>query len=76
MIGYYAQFVYNYADLAAPLIDLHKKESTWQWTEREQSAFESFKTTLTRAPVLEYPAFTRPFLYATDAPNMEFSAVL
>ena len=61
MTEYYACFVYNYANLAAPLSDLLKKEYTWQWTEQEQLAFEGLKTALTTAPVLVYPDFTHPF---------------
>ena len=76
MTGYYACFVYNYADLAALLSDLLKKECTWQWTEWEQSAFEGLKTALTTAPVLVYPDFTHPFLYATDASDIAVGAVL
>ena len=50
MIEYYACFAHNFADLAALLSDPLKKESTWQWTEWEQSAFEGLKTAPTRTP--------------------------
>ena len=43
---------------------------------REQSAFEGLKTALTTAPVLVYPDFTHPFLYAMDASDIAVGAVL
>ena len=66
----------NYADLAALLSDLLKKDYTWQWTEGEQSAFEGLKTALTTTPILVYPDFTHSFLYTTDASDIEVGAVL
>ena len=76
MTGYYAHFVRNYADLDASLSDLLKKEYTWQWIERDQSAIKGFKTAPTSAPVLVYHDFTRPFSYAMDASDIEISTVL
>ena len=52
------------------------KESTWQWTEWEQLAFEGLKTALTTAPVLVYPDFIHPFSYATDASDISVGTVL
>ena len=75
MTGYYAFFVHNYADLAALLSDLFKKDCTWQWIEWEQSAFEGLKSALTIAPVLVYPDFTQPFLYATDPSDIAVGTV-
>ena len=68
--------MHNYADLAAPLSYLLKKECTLQWTKWEQTAFEGLKTALTTAPVLVYLDFTHLFLYTTDASDIAVGAVL
>ena len=74
--GWQPKTLLQHTDLAAPLSDLLKKKSTWQWRELEQSSFEGLKTALTTAPVLVYPDFTRPFLYVTDTSDIAVGAVL
>ena len=39
-----------------------KKDQEVKWTEKAKNSFEKIKTTLTEAPVLVSPNFTKEFL--------------
>ena len=45
MLQYCGRFIPNLTKLAAPLRKLTQKGVKWAWTETEQTAFESLKTT-------------------------------
>ena len=76
--GYYRKFIPNYNALAAPLIDLTKKNRPTKvtWTSDCDSAFQSLKTCLHTSPVLQSPNFTKLFILLTDASDSGVSAVL
>jgi len=46
LAGYYRRFVKDFSKKAAPLNDLLKKSSRFQWTPACQSAFDELKTAL------------------------------
>ena len=50
--NFYRCFVDKFSEIAAPLINLTKKRSTWCWGEKENSAFERLKNIFATAPVL------------------------
>ena len=52
-VGYYRQFVKNFADLAEPLVGLTRKGAPFVWTDRQQVAFEALKACLVCAPILD-----------------------
>jgi transposase InsO family protein/predicted aspartyl protease len=74
--SYYRRYVANFADIAAPLHRLTAKNSTWQWTEEEQFAFERLKHALATAPVLPFPVKGAPYLLDTDASANGIGGVL
>ena len=76
MTGYYRKFCQNYAQLAAPLTDLLKKEKTYRWTDECQVAFEQLKKALVNAPILATPDMTKQFSLSTDASDKCIGAVL
>ncbi|XP_058746820.1 uncharacterized protein LOC131619773 [Vicia villosa] len=73
--GYYRRFIKNYADIAAPLTSLLKKDA-FQWTQETTKAFNSLKHAITQAPVLSLPDFTIPFTLETDASETGIGGVL
>ena len=52
MAKYYLKFIPQYATITAPMRNLLKKDSDWNWTEHCQAAFEKVKASLTTSPVL------------------------
>lgn len=48
MTGWYMRFVSNYASLAAPLSDLLKKSTKFNWTSDVQQAFDALRTSLNK----------------------------
>ena len=76
MCNYYAKFVRAYANTAAPLYALLRKDVTWEWTAAQQRAFEALKQALCKAHVLALPNFNKPFTIETDASDTAIGGVL
>lgn len=76
LAGYYRKFIKEFSKTAKPLTELLKKEKDWVWTEKEEHSFNTLRTALTTAPVLQYPDFSQPFILTTDASNHAVGAVL
>jgi hypothetical protein len=47
-----------------------------EWGQDQQASFETLKTALCEAPVLQVPDFEKDFVLVTDASNAGVSAVL
>ncbi|CAM8963050.1 unnamed protein product [Rhodiola kirilowii] len=75
LTGYYRRFVPRYAQVAAPLTDLLRKDA-FVWTTKATDAFEQLKHLLTNTPTLGLPDFALPFLVNTDASGKGMGAVL
>ena len=54
MVKYLSKFLSNLSELCQPLCKLTHKGVEWQWTQEQEDAFQSLKTAVTQAPVLEY----------------------
>ncbi|CAB0038566.1 unnamed protein product [Trichogramma brassicae] len=77
MLGWYARFIPNDAEMKLPLLKFTKKNAEWIWAdEQQQQAFEALKTALTEAPVLARPDFARPFIVQCDASALAIGGVL
>jgi hypothetical protein len=68
LANYFNQHIPQYADTAACLMDLTKKDSAKvDWTPERQTTFDKLKYQLTHAPTLALPDFSRPFIITCDA---------
>lgn len=67
MSSWYRRFIQGYSEMAASLNKLLRKHTRWKWTPVEEGAFIKLKTSLTEAPVLNCPDFTKTFYLQTDA---------
>ncbi|KAH8280197.1 hypothetical protein KR054_000160, partial [Drosophila jambulina] len=74
--SWYRRFVPNFADVVEPMTSLLKKGQKWEWTQRQDDAFQELKTRLTEAPVLVCPDFGEKFVLQTDASEYGIGAVL
>ena len=76
LFSYYRKFVKDFSRIAKPLLTLLKKDTSFEWTNKQQNAFDYLKKRLMEAPILQYPDFTKPFLIYTDASGTGLGAVL
>ena len=76
LCGYYRRYVKDYAALAAPLHELTRIDTTFEWDARRQTAFDTLKTALVSAPVLAMSQDIGTFILDVDASNFAMGAVL
>ena len=76
LAGYYRRFIKDFSKIAAPLSELTKKDLSFTWTQREQTAFDNLKTALCNTPVLIIPDPSKPFVLRTDASGYAVGAVI
>lgn len=78
MMGYYRQYVPDYASIATPLTDLTKKLSPNKvaWEDVHQVAFERLKSVLCSRPVLKLVDLNKDFILQADASQTGVGAVL
>ena len=54
MINYLAKFLPNPCYAMQPLANLNKKDTSWTWSETQQTAFDNIKGLLSNTPVLSF----------------------
>ncbi|KRK05548.1 uncharacterized protein Dyak_GE28019, partial [Drosophila yakuba] len=76
MASWYRRFIPKFTEQAGPLQELIRKGKKFEWNKRHQESFDSLKESLTKAPVLVFPDFSRQFKLQTDASDVGIGAVL
>ncbi|GBG87997.1 hypothetical protein CBR_g46368 [Chara braunii] len=76
MTGYYRNFVKSYRIVAAPLTDLARLDTPWDWTARCEAAFRHLKHALTHHEVLKLPDPNKLFIVTMDGIQYGIGAVL
>ncbi|GBG89041.1 hypothetical protein CBR_g48649 [Chara braunii] len=76
MTDYYRNFVKNCSIAVAPLTDLTRLDTPWEWTDRCAAAFRHLKHALTHYEVLKLPDPDKPFIITMDASQYGIGAVL
>jgi len=76
LCSYYRRFIQGFADLAAPLHALQRKQARFIWTEEQGDAFSQLKERLMSASVLGMPTDEGTFYLDADASDVGLGAVL
>ncbi|GFS12946.1 Pol polyprotein [Elysia marginata] len=78
LVGYYKEFVPNFAAISAPLSDLVRKgqPKTVNWTDSQEKAYNSLKFAVTSKPVLQLPNINKRFILRTAASGRGLGAAL
>jgi len=66
--------VKDFSSIVAPMIEILKGKN-FEWNEQAHSAFEEIKKSLTSAPMLELPNFSKVFEVDCDASRVGIGAV-
>lgn len=76
--NYYRKYIAKFAEIAAPLNNLNRKNVKFVWTNECQKSFEILKNSLSKPPILQYPDFSEDneFHIHTDASGVAVAAVL
>ncbi|CAC5421147.1 unnamed protein product [Mytilus coruscus] len=67
MCNYYRKFIQNYSKICSSLTTLFKKDVKFDWTAKQDNAFNTLKQKLTSAPILAIPYFRNEFYLSIDA---------
>jgi transposase InsO family protein len=74
MAGWMQRYISGFQELAAPLSDLFKKGSKFEWTEVHEQSFQKIKSAIIHATSLSHPDFSRPFHVFTDSSRLAVGA--
>lgn len=76
MVNYVAKFIPAYSERTAPLRELLKSTTEYQWDTNIQKKYEDIKNALTSAPVLQFFNYKLPIVLSVDASQHGIGAVL
>ena len=74
--NFYRRFIHHYSDLTKPLNELLQKKMKWNWSQRQEEAFETLKERFASEPVLMMPDQGKPFILECDASKYASGAIL
>jgi hypothetical protein len=76
MVNFFHKFIPRFAERAAPLNLLRRKDVQFCWGPDQQKAFDDLKLAITNPPVLRMADFSQRFILQSDASSRAVAAVL
>nr|GEZ85467.1 hypothetical protein [Tanacetum cinerariifolium] len=74
LAGYYRRFIEGFSKIAKSMMKLTKKGIKFDWSEKEENAFQLIKQKLCSAPILALPEGSEDFVIYCDASHKGLSA--
>ena len=76
LAGDYRRFVEGFSKIAAPMIELTRKNLKFNWSDKCEQSFQELKSRLISAPVLSLPSEDGQFVVYCDASKQGLGCVL
>ena len=76
LANYYRRFIEGFTSIARPLHDMVKKNKRWEWTEKQEGAFNELKEKFTKELVLAVPDLDKKMRMEVDASDYAMRGVL
>jgi len=76
LANYYRRFIKNFAQIAAPLHVLVRKEQKWKWEKEQEEVFRKLKAVFTIELVLAIPDIDKEMRVEADASDYATGGVL
>ena len=76
LVNYYCQFIQGFASITRPLHDMVKKDRKWEWTEKQEEAFEELKKRFMQELVLAALDLDKKMRMEVDASDYAMEGVL
>jgi len=73
--NFYRRFIRDYSKITTPLSSLTRKEKGWEWSDKQQEAFETLKKAMITEPILQDFDLERPVTIETDASDYAIGAI-
>jgi len=68
-------FIRDYSKITTPLSSLTRKEKGWEWSDKQQEAFETLKKATITEPILQHFDLERPVTIETDASDYAIGTI-
>jgi len=75
-VNFYCRFIQDFSTIDRPLFDLTCSDQAWNWSTKEQEAFERLKMAMTTAPILTSLQDSEPFRIEADSSDFTSGAIL
>nr|GFA84397.1 putative reverse transcriptase domain-containing protein [Tanacetum cinerariifolium] len=76
LAGYYQRFIEGFSKIAKPMTKLTQKKVMFDWSDKQEAAFQLLKQKLCSAPILALPEGAKDFVAYCDASHKGLGAVL
>nr|GEZ35136.1 putative reverse transcriptase domain-containing protein [Tanacetum cinerariifolium] len=76
LAGYYKRFIEGFSKIAKPITKLTQKKVKFEWSDKQEAAFQLLKQKLCSAPILALPEGSKDFIVYCDASNKGLGDVL
>jgi hypothetical protein len=74
--GFYRRFIKDFSKITKPLTHLLQKDVAFDFDEKSLAAFQTLKSVLVSAPIIQPPDWSQPFEIMCDASDYAVGAVL